>query len=222
MSAVEFAKGQTEAREPSGAERAVARRTAEARATVPDLELSLEVEVSGALARCSAEACSLDAVLVAACARALRAVPQANGAYRDGQFERYSRVNVGFVVAVPEAYSIPTVFDADQKSLAELTDELARLGASAAAGELGSPAFSGATFTLWNAGPLGVDRAGIVLSPPQAAAITAGAVRDAAVVRDGEVVPGKLMTLTLASDHRALYGARAAAFLRAVAAAIQR
>lgn len=218
MSAVEFAKGQTEVREPSVAERTIARRTAEARATVPDLELSMDVEVSEAVARCSAEGCSLDALLVAACAQGLRAVPQANGAYRDGHLERYSRVNVGFVVAVAEAYLVPTVFDADQKSLSALTEELARLGTAAAAGELTSAAFSGATFTLWNAGALGVDRAGVVLSPPQAASITAGAVREAAVVRDGQVVPGRVMTLTLASDHRALYGAEAARFLRAVAA----
>jgi len=220
VSAVEFAKGQTEVREPSAAERAVARRTAEARATVPDLELSVDVEVSGSLERALSEGCSLDALLVAACAAGLRTVPQANGAYRDGQFERYSRVNVGFVVSASDAYLIPTVFDADQKSLRDLADDLARLSAAAAAGELTSPAFSGATFTLWNAGPLGVDRAGIVLSPPQAAAITAGAVRDAPIVRDGQVVPGRLLTLTLACDHRVLYGAAAAGFLRAVAAAL--
>ena len=215
-----YAKGETSAREPTAAERALARRVAEARATIPDLELSVDVEITAALERCREEGCSQDALLVAACARALRAVPQANGAYRDGRLETYSRVNIGYVVACSEAYLVPTVFDADQKSPAELTDELARLSAAAAAGELASPAFSGATFTLWNAGALGVDRAGIVVTPAQAGALTAGMIRDAPIVRDGQPAAGKLMTLTLACDHRALYGAQAAAFLRAVGKAL--
>src|SRR5579859_6034231 len=124
MSAAEFtsAKGQTETREPTAAERTVARRTAEARATIPDIELALDVEMSAALERCEAESCSIDALLVGACARALKTVPQANGAYRDGRFESYSRVNVGFVVARGEVYLIPTVFDADRKSPGELTE----------------------------------------------------------------------------------------------------
>jgi pyruvate dehydrogenase E2 component (dihydrolipoamide acetyltransferase) len=218
MSAVEFtgAKGHAEVRDPTAAERAVGRRAAEARATIPDLELAIDVEVSAALQRCESAGHSLDALLVGACARALRSVPQANGGYRDGRFERYSRVNIGVVLASEEAYLIPTVFDADRKSASELTEELARLRAAATAGELASPAFSGATFTLWNAGALGVDRAGMVINPGHAAALSAGAVRDAPVVREGQLGAGKLLTLTLACDHRVLYGAAAAVFLRAV------
>lgn len=213
-------KGETAVREPSPAQRTVARRTAEARATIPDLECSLDVDVSGAVARAGAEGVSWNAALARACAQALRAVPSANGAYRDGRFEAYSRVNLGFVVAHGDTYLIPTVFDADQRSGAELTDELARLTAQARARTLLAPAFAGATFTLFDAGALGLSRSGIVINPPQAGALACGAVRETAVVRDGQVAAGRLMTATLACDHRVLYGAAAAEFLTAFARAL--
>jgi len=204
-------KGATTVREPSPAQRTVARRTAEARATIPDLELTREIEVTRALDG----PVSVDAMLMAACARALRAVPQANGAYRDGRFEAYSRINIGFVVARGDTYVVPTVFDADQRSPGELAEELLALAQAAAERTLLAPAFSGATFTLWNAGALGVTRGGIVINPPQAGALACGAVRDVPVLHDGQVVAGRVMAATLACDHRVLYGAVAADFLGA-------
>ena len=213
MSVSPGAKGEITVHEPTPAQRTVARRTAEARATIPDIELSLDIEVSERDG-------SWDARLVSACARALRAVPRANGAYRDGHFETYSRVNVGFVVAHGDAYLIPTVFDADQLSVAQLTDELDRLTQGARERTLLAPAFSGATFTLFNAGALGVARSGIVINPPQAGALACGAVRDVPVLRGGEVVAGRVMTATLACDHRVLYGAAAAEFLAAFTRAL--
>ena len=220
-SEVVSAKGSAQVREPSVAERTVARRTALSRATIPDIELGLEVEMDTALERCRREECSLDGLLLAACARALRQVPEANGAYRDGRFEAYSRVNIGLVVAAPDAYVIPTVFDADSLTATELGQEVERLEAQVAAGRLTAAAFSGATFTLWNAGALGLTRAGIVINPPQAGALAAGRVREVAVVRGAEVLSRRVMELTLVCDHRILYGASAAAFLREVAAGLE-
>lgn len=215
------AKGETRIEEPSAAERAIARRAAEARATVPDLELRADVDMTQALRLRNEEGCSIPAILVQAAARALKAVPRANGAYRDGRFELYSRVNVGIVVADERSYLIPTVFDADQKSLPELTEEIERLSASARAGELQPPAYAGATFTLWDAGALGVPASTIVVNSPQAAALAAGAIREAPVVRDGAISPGHLMTITLACDHRILYGAHAARLLTEIAGALR-
>jgi pyruvate dehydrogenase E2 component (dihydrolipoamide acetyltransferase) len=208
--------------EPTPAERAIARRAAEARATVPDLELSAEVEMAASLELCARERCSITAVLVRACALALRAVPRANGAYRDGRFELYSRVNIGLVIATEEAYLIPTVFDADAKSLAALTGEAEQLLSDAGVGRLSPPAFSGATFTLANVGDLGVRRSSIVINPPQAAALAAGAIREVPVAREGTVVASHVMTITLACDHRIMYGAHAARFLTEVSSALER
>jgi pyruvate dehydrogenase E2 component (dihydrolipoamide acetyltransferase) len=214
------AKGETVVQEPSAAQRTVARRTAEARATIPDLECSLDVDVTATLQRCEQTGCSLDGMLVAACAAALRTVPRANAAYRDGHFELYSRVNIGVVVAHADTYMIPTVFDADQRSAAQLSAELERIVAGALARELSPPAFSGATFTLWNAGLVGLTRSGVIINPPQACALAAGAVREVPLVRGGEVRAGRAMTLTLACDHRIVYGALAGQFLTAVAAVL--
>jgi pyruvate dehydrogenase E2 component (dihydrolipoyllysine-residue acetyltransferase) len=207
------AKGETRIEEPTAAERAIARRAAEARATVPDLELRADVDMTQVLRLRDEHGCSTPALLVHAAARALTAVPRANGAYRDGRFELYSRVNIGIVVADERSYLIPTVFDADQKSLPELTAEIERLSAAARAGELQPPAYAGATFTLWDAGGLGIPASTIVVNSPQAAALAAGTVRPVPVVRDGELTPGHVMTVTLACDHRILYGAHAARFL---------
>ncbi len=185
------AKGETRIEEPTPAERTVARRAAESRATVPTLELSVAVD---------AAAPARTAQLVHACALALGEHPRANAAYRDARFELYSRVNVGVVVAVADTYLIPTVFDADRRTADELEPEIARLEADALAGTLAAPAFGAATFTVWNAAALGIAGASIPVVPPQAAALAAGTA-----------------TLTLSCDHRILYGARAAAFLETIA-----
>jgi pyruvate dehydrogenase E2 component (dihydrolipoamide acetyltransferase) len=206
--------------EPSAAERAIARRAAESRATIPDLELRAEVDMGPSLRLSGEQGWSITSILVRACALALRAVPRANGAYRDGRFELYSRVNVGVVLASERAYVIPTVFDADRKTVADLSAELEALTRGAVAGELSPPAFSGATFTLSNVGELGVDASTIVVNPPQAAALAAGAIRHKPVVRSGRIVAGRAMTVTLACDHRILYGAQAARFLSEISASL--
>jgi pyruvate dehydrogenase E2 component (dihydrolipoamide acetyltransferase) len=202
-------RGEIRVQEPTAVERTIARRAAEGRATIPDLEFRRDVVIRDEQA--------VAASLVRACATALRTVPRANGAWRDGRFELYSRVNVGLVVETDEAHVIPTVFDADTKSIDDLAEEIEELSARARRGGLASPAFSGATFTLWNVA--GVDSATII--PSQAAAVAAGAVRDAAVVRGGALAARRLMTLTLACDSRILYGGHAVRFLTTVAGVLE-
>lgn len=213
---VRSAKGETRIEEPSELQRTIARRAAEARATVPDLELRAEIDMSASVALQEQQGCSVEAILMHACAVALRDVPRANGAYRDGRFEVYSRVNGGLVVATGDGYVTPTVLDADLKSLSALSDEIEQLTRRARAGQLPPPAFSGATFTLSYVGQYGVASSTIPIDVPQAAAFAAGAIRAAALVRDGAVVAGHSMTLTLACDHRILYGVEAARLLTAI------
>lgn len=183
-------KGEVTVQEPTAAERTTARRAAEARATVPETELtvSLSVPMTHPTQR-----------LVSACALALREHRRANAAYRDGHFELYSRVNIGVILTTSEQYLVPTILDADRKSISELGAELEQLRDRAAAGQLSASAFSGATFTLWNAAEQGVAQASIPTLAPQAAALVAGT-----------------GSLTLICDHRILYGAQAAAFLATV------
>ncbi len=206
MSQPAGAKGGVTIVEPDRVARTVARRSAESRATVPDVELSIAVTVDD-------PATITTGALVGASASALRAVPRANGAYRDAQFELYSRINVGVVVATDDTYAIPTIFDADEKTTTEIDAELERLRTRTQAGELLAPEASGATFTLWHPGLDGVAQATPLVIPPQAGALAAGAVRDAPLVRDAAIVPGHTMTITLACDHRILYGPHASRLL---------
>ena len=162
---------------------------AESRATIPTLDLAAVPARSYSTAE-----------LTRACALALREHPRANAAYRDGRFELYSRINVGVVLAQGDLYLIPTVFDADSCSLPELEAELTVLRGQAMAGRLAAPSYGGATFTLWNAGEHGLASASIPVVSNQAAALAAGTA-----------------ALTLTCDHRILYGATAAAFVKTIA-----
>jgi pyruvate dehydrogenase E2 component (dihydrolipoamide acetyltransferase) len=105
------------------------------------------------------------------------------------------------------------MFDADRSTLEQLDRELTALTERASRGELTQPELSGATFTLSDLGPLGIDRPGIVVGPGQAAAVAVGRVRAVPLMRKGAIVPGEILELTLAADHRILYGAEAAKFL---------
>jgi pyruvate dehydrogenase E2 component (dihydrolipoamide acetyltransferase) len=230
IGAATTAKGEMRIEEPTRAGRVIARRAAESRATVPDFELATIVDMSATMAaraglRAAAEAPSvpsLTAMIVKACGLALREDPRANGAYRDGHFELHARVNVGVVIATDDSFAVPTVPDADARTAFEIDAELRSLDASVRAGTITPPELAGATFTVFNLGMLGVTSFNPPIVPPQAAILAVGAAREVAVVRDGDIVIGHEMNMTLACDHRILYGARAAAFLARVAALLER
>ncbi len=202
-------KGDTEILEPSRAQAQLARRVAESRATVPDLTLVAEADLG---ARTEAV---LDLAIFAT-ARALRAFPPANGAYRDGRFERYARVNVAFTVETADAVVAPTVFDADEKSLEQIAAETADLGARAA--QLTAPAFAGATATV-----TALDARRVIPPLPLGQAITVGigAAQPRALVVDGAVTVRRACDVTLVADHRIVHGTLAADVLAAIVAALQ-
>jgi pyruvate dehydrogenase E2 component (dihydrolipoamide acetyltransferase) len=198
-------------------QRTVARRMAESKATAPDFVLTVEVDMEEAVrlrARLEAEPVpSIEDFAIRAAALALRDFPRANGAYRDGQFERYSRVNVGIAVAGQDALAVPTVFDADRRSLGEIAADTRRLAERVRSGEITPPELSAGTFTIHSLGEFGVRRFAAVLNPPQAASLAVGELAPRPVVRGGEIVVRSTMDLTLTTDHRILYGAGAAEFL---------
>jgi pyruvate dehydrogenase E2 component (dihydrolipoamide acetyltransferase) len=152
-------------------------------------------------------------MVVKASAIALREFLRANGSYKDGRFELHSRVNVGVAVAAQEALIVPTVFDADKKSLGEIARDSRALAERVRAGVVTPPELSGGTFTVSNLGMFGVTEFTAVINPPQAAILAVGKMEPRAVVRDGEIVARNTLSLTLACDHRILYGADAAEFL---------
>jgi pyruvate dehydrogenase E2 component (dihydrolipoamide acetyltransferase) len=194
--AASTAKGDVEVVEPTRAQQAAARRVAESRATVPDLTVGLRARVPGG-------AGELADRLVRAAALALSEMPEVNAAYRDARFERYGRVNVGVALDDGEAVVVPTIFDADQKDVAQVAAEREALAARAAAGELTAPDLAGPTFTVWHDERL--DRLVPPLVTPQAANLGAG--RE----QDGHV------ELTLVCDARILRPTQAASFLQRLA-----
>ena len=123
---------------------------------------------------------SFNDMVVKACALALREHPRANGAYRDGRFELYSRVNVGIAVAAPDALVVPTVFDADRKGLRQIASESRALAQRVRDGQITPPELSGATFTVSNLGMYGIDSFSAVINPPQAAILAVGAINERA------------------------------------------
>ena len=221
----ETAKGEVEVVELTKLQQTVARRMAESKATAPHFYLTAEADMTRAWearARIKAAAGegevvpSFNDLVVKACAIALREFPRANGAYRDGRVEMYSRVNVGVAVAAQDALVVPTVFDADLKGLRQIATETRALAARVREGTITPPELSGGTFTVSNLGMYGVTAFSAVINPPQAAILAVGAIDEKPVVRDGEITTARLMAITLACDHRVLYGSDGAEFLARV------
>lgn len=212
------AKGAVTVQEPTRAQGLIARRAAESRATVPSYTLTLEVDMGASLSLRAGldEHVTVTHLVVKACGLALREHPRLNGSYRDARFELHERVNVGVMVATGDAIIAPTVMDADTTSLADVARTTSHLVARARAGELTSPQMSGATFTVSNLGMFGVTRFDAVITPPHAAILAVGAIAERPAVRDGAVVARPLMDLTLACDHRIVYGDEGARFVARV------
>ncbi|MGI9020434.1 MAG: 2-oxo acid dehydrogenase subunit E2 [Solirubrobacterales bacterium] len=188
------ARGGGEVVEPSAGEVAHARRTAEAKATVPHVYFEAEAE--------AAPVATED--LVAATALSLRDFPRLNGSYRDARFQLHSRINVGVAVATDAGLVYPTIHDADQKDAQSIAAEIAELGARVSSGAITQPELSGATFSVADLAPLGISRAQLVVNRGQAAILAAGSRGPSTT------------TLSLACDSRMIQAPEAAGFLARV------
>ena len=224
------AKGDAATHELTRLQQTVARRMAESRATVPDIELRVEVDMGEAvvlrerLREVADPAPSINDLIVKATALALREHPRVNGSYRDSRFETFSRVNVGIAVATDDALVVPTIFDADQKSLGEIGASARALAERVRDGSISPAELSGGTFTVSNLGMYGVDSFSAVINPPQAAILAVGALRRRPFVDEGSggVVARPTIVLALACDHRIVYGVDGARFLAAVRELLER
>jgi pyruvate dehydrogenase E2 component (dihydrolipoamide acetyltransferase) len=235
LAEVTTAKGETSTIELSRTQQTIARRMAESKATIPDFALQIDVDMEECvklrtelkrLAKPTGNAeerrtPTFNDMVVKACALALREHPAANGSYRDGRLQVHGRVNVGVAVAAENSLVVPTVFDADEKSLGEIGREAHTLAERVRSGEITPPELGGGTFTVSNLGMFGVKSFTAIINPPQTAILAVGAVEQRAVVRDGEILPRHVMTITLVCDHRVLYGAEAAQFLARVRELLQ-
>lgn len=219
-------KGEVASVELTHAQQTIARRMAESKATAPDFFIEMEVDMTQAVAYRDQlrqqlnPAPTYNDMVVLATALALRQYPRVNGAYRDGQFEFYSDINIGIVVSAAETLLVPTLSHADRKGLAQIAIESRDLAYAVRARTLHPSQLSGGTFTISNLGMFGIDRFTAVINPPQAGIIAVGAITPRpAVAEDGRsLVVKPKMTVTMSCDHRILYGADAAEMLGAVRA----
>jgi len=217
------AKGEVDVEELTRLQQTVSRRMAESKATAPDFSIALTVDMTAAVAlrerlkEISDPVPSFNDMVVKACASALREHPRVNGAYRDGKFELYDRVNVGIAVAAMDALVVPTIFDADKKSLGQIARDARAVIGKVKDKTVTPPELSSGTFTVSNLGMFGIEQFTAIINPPQAAILTVGKLAKQPAVDDkGKIIARDQMTLTLVCDHRILYGADGAQFLARV------
>lgn len=157
---------------------------------------------------------SVNDFLVKAAAMALRAFPNINASLEGDEIVRHGQVNVGVAVSVEDGLLTVVMKDADLKPLRTLSSELRTLIGRAREGRVRPDDIAGSTFTVSNLGMFEVDHFIAIINPPEAAILAIGSVRDEPVIRDGEVVAGKRMKVTLSADHRVTDGAEAARWLQ--------
>jgi len=221
----EAKKGEVEVIELTRLQQTISRRMAESKATAPhfylrtEVDMSRAVEVRAAFKEAAGEGevvPSFNDMVVKATAIALRNHPRANGAYRDGQIELYSRINIGIAVAAENSLVVPTIGDADHKDLREIAAETRRLAGRVRTGEIIPPELAGGTFSISNLGMYGVRGFDAVINSGQAGILAIGEIAERPVVRDGQITSAHLMEMSLSCDHRILYGAEGALFLAEV------
>lgn len=202
---------------------AIARRMQASKQEVPHFYVSAELRVGAAVELAEGlnrdgggPRVSLSAVLVHACALALREHPRLNAVWTDDGLARAEQVNVSVAVALEGGLVAPAILDADRLDLPATAEALSDLAARARSGKLRAAEMTDGTFTVSNLGMFGVSSFAAIITPPQVAVLATGKVERRAVWRDDELVPVSVLTATLSSDHRALDGADAARFLATV------
>ncbi|TMD21470.1 MAG: 2-oxo acid dehydrogenase subunit E2 [Chloroflexi bacterium] len=212
--------------EPTRMQATIAKRMAEAKATVPNFNVTVEARVDEAVklrqqlkeSVPGAEKVTMTDILMRACALALRRFPEVNSSWVDGRFQRKRSINIGLAVPPSQGLGllVPVVHDVDRKDLAQISIESRQVIERARSGRPGEHDLSGATFSISNLGMYGVDEFVAIINPPESAILAVGAIKDVPVVEDGRIVPGKVMRMTLSVDHRVFYGQTAAQFMAEV------
>ncbi len=216
-----------EARPLSMMRKTIARRLTEAKQTVPHFYLNIDVDAAPLLElrehvnreladeqpEGKAPKLSVNDFLVKACGLALLRVPECNATFTPEAILVHRRVDISVAVAVPDGLLTPVVRNADQKSVAGIGREVRELASRARSKKLRPEEMASGTFSISNLGMFGIDEFAAVINPPEGAILAVGRIRDDPVIKDGAIVPGKRLALTLSCDHRVVDGAVGAAFL---------
>ena len=211
----------------------ISRRLASSKFTAPHFYLTIDVDVErlaetrkqlNALGEKQGKAkISYNDFITKASALALRQHPQVNASYLEAENELrfYKEVHVAVAVAMDEGLITPVVRHADRKGLAEIAAETRELAGRARDGQLDPSEYQGSTFTTSNLGMFGIEEFTAIINPPNACILAIGGIRQEPVVKDGEIVVGQRMKLTLSCDHRIVDGASGAQFLATLKAYLE-
>lgn len=197
----------------------IARRLAESKFTNPhfyetiDIDMEHAIKARNRLNEISDVKISFNDIVVKACAAALRKHPYVNSSWMDDVIRQHGDVNIAVAVAIEEGLMTPVIDHADKKNLRQISTETRELAGLAKDRKLQPEQMEGSTFTVSNLGMFGIEEFTAIINPPNVCILAVGAIRNVPVVKDGEVVPGKRMKVTLSSDHRVVDGAKAADFL---------
>ncbi len=198
----------------------IARRLSESKHTAPHFYLKLDIdmekawEARAAMNEISPSKISFNDIVIKAVAMALRQHPKVNSSWLGEKIRYNNHVHIGVAIAVEEGLLVPVVRFADQKSLSQIATEVKEYGKKAKEKKLQPSDWEGNTFTVSNLGMFGIDEFTAIINTPDACILAVGAIRDTPVVKNGAVVPGKLMTVSLSCDHRVVDGSIGAAFLQ--------
>lgn len=217
--AVDFASEEGQDVKISQMRKTIARRLSESKYTSPhfyetiDIDMEHAIEARNRLNEISEVKISFNDIVVKACAVALRKHPYVNSSWMDDVIRQHGDVNIAVAVAVEEGLMTPVIKHADKKNLRQISTETRELAGLARDRKLQPGQMEGSTFTVSNLGMFGIEEFTAIINPPNVCILAVGTVRDVPVVKNGEVVPGKRMKVTLSSDHRVVDGAKAADFL---------
>ena len=200
----------------------IAKRLAESKFTAPHFYLTISVDMDAAidarkmLNSDSDVKISFNDLVIKAVSRALKKHPEVNSSWLGDVIRTNYDINVGVAVAVDDGLLVPVVKNADVKSLEVISSEVKDFSLRAKNKELQPSDWEGNTFTISNLGMFGIDQFTAIVNPPDSCILAVGGIQSIPVVKDGQVVPGNLMKLTLSCDHRVVDGAKGSAFLNSL------
>ncbi len=198
----------------------IAKRLAESKYNAPHFYLTIEIDMDAAFAarkqinEIAASKISFNDIVIKACAAALKQHPQVNSEWKGDKIRKHNLVHIGVAVAVDEGLLVPVIKNADRKGLAQINAEVKEAAEKARSKKLQPDEMEGGTFAVSNLGMFGIEEFTAIINPPNSCIMAVGAMTEKAVVKDGQIVAGKRMKVTMSCDHRTVDGATGAKFLQ--------
>ena len=198
----------------------ISKRLAESKFSAPHFYLTMEIDMDNCVEgrnkinETSDVKISFNDIIIKAAAVSLRKHPMVNASFLTDKIRVNNHIHIGVAVAVDEGLLVPVIRFADNKSLSHISTEVRNLAGKAKNKELQPSDWEGNTFTISNLGMFGIDEFTAIINPNDACILAVGGIKNTPVVKNGEIVPGNVMKVTLSCDHRIVDGAIGSAFLK--------